>query len=588
MADFSNSKPGDRVRYYVAILMSLGILVVWTVLFDRPPVSPPITSTVNRTNQSASAENSGIVNSSSLTESTAGSQNNQVNGNDTVQSLLDEPFKEEIITLENDSLTVQISTLGGVVRNAVLRFQATKSTIEKESGNLEEIHYPGYSTGNVFFTEPNTIPPKVSPFRVLTNYKNSSSQDELVLVGKENVNGQDVTITKTFILSNYHLVYKIGFSDNLNQRYYLANGAGLTRSKEKNSFYDIITVSHNVGDTITTPLSQGILGFFSTPPDLEWVRSAFDWISVDDRFYARVLRPMSASDTIATSYEAFFMHKSIGEESFNIGGVVGNALAGEQQFEIYYLPKSRNLLDYFYDSKGQYFFNLFHQYGFMRIISSVMYAVIEFINGFVFNYGWSIILMTILLKLLVFPLQQKSFKSMQRMQELSPKIKAIRENFKNKPQKMNAELMQLYRKEGVNPLGGCLPMLIPLPVFIALYSLFNNMVEIQGSSFLWINDLALPDKLFSFGTTLPLLGTDFHLLPIIVVISSFLQSYFTPQAPTTPENRQQMMIMKYMMPFMFFFISWNMSSALILYWTAQNVFSVAQVLLIKRNKPVST
>lgn len=564
-----NSKSGDRFRYSLAIFLSMGILLIWTFYFQPPSPSP----SQNKLNQSETNQTAlGTQPQSSKTSQLSQLSTLTVTGSEYTNTSF--PFAEEIVYLENDTIRVGIHSLGGVIVESEIRFQATERTKEKKSPELEEVSLEGFETGNIFFDKPPRVVPKKIPYRIV-----SQSESELILEGSlQSVGGPVSRVIKRFLLSEYRVKMNLSFPDLPNLNYYLVNGSGLTEVKDKNSFYNIVNLSYNVGESITTPLSKGILNFFSSPPEIEWASPPFDWVSMDDRFYARILKP------ITTVEQSFFMQRNVSENVFNISGVSAHYQGGAHDYEFYYLPKSRNLLDSFYDSDEEYFFNLFHQFGFMRIISSIMYWVIESINGFVFNYGWSILIMTFLLKIAVFPLQQKSMNSMQRMQELSPKIKSIRENFKNKPQKMNQELMALYKKEGVNPLGGCLPMLIPLPVFISLYSLFINMVEIQGSSFLWIKDLSLPDKLFQFGFDLPFLGSDFHLLPVIVMVSSILQSLFTPQAPTTPENQVQMKMMKYMMPFFFFFISWSMSSALLLYWTAQNLFTVGQTLLVKKRR----
>ena len=156
----------------------------------------------------------------------------------------------------------------------------------------------------------------------------------------------------------------------------------------------------------------------------------------------------------------------------------------------------------------------------------------------------------------------------------------------------NHEIMLLYKKEKVNPLSGCLPMLLPLPVFFALYSLFQGMVELRGESFLWIEDLTRPDVIYTLPFGIPFLGRTVHILPILMVVSQLVQSIFlTPSTKKTDGNvsssamRQQVFLMKYVMPIFFFFICWPMPSALVLFWTVQNLFSITQsMLFLNRRK----
>ncbi|HUX50707.1 MAG TPA: membrane protein insertase YidC [Spirochaetia bacterium] len=195
------------------------------------------------------------------------------------------------------------------------------------------------------------------------------------------------------------------------------------------------------------------------------------------------------------------------------------------------------------------------------------------------NYGVAIILLTVLVKVLLYPLTRKSFQSTARMQQLTPKIEELRAKYKDNPTKMNQEMAGLYKKEGVNPIGGCLPMLLQFPIFIAMYGLFNNHFDLRGAVFIpgWITDLSAPETIWHFGNNfqLPILGwTDLRLLPIIYVASQIVSSKLT-QAPTTASN-SQMKLMMFGLPVVFFFILYNVPSGLLVYWIVTNVLSAAQ------------
>jgi YidC/Oxa1 family membrane protein insertase len=171
------------------------------------------------------------------------------------------------------------------------------------------------------------------------------------------------------------------------------------------------------------------------------------------------------------------------------------------------------------------------------------------------------------------------------MQALSPKIKEIQDKYKGNPQKMNMEMAEFYKKEGYNPMSGCLPMIIQIPIFFAMYNLFNNHFDLRGALFIpvWIPDLSLPEAIFTFPNnfTLPLLGwTAIRALPFIYVGSQLIYGKVT-QAPGQSSN-SQMKIMLYAMPIVFFFILYDVPSGLLLYWIMSNVLTLFQQLIINK------
>jgi YidC/Oxa1 family membrane protein insertase len=218
-------------------------------------------------------------------------------------------------------------------------------------------------------------------------------------------------------------------------------------------------------------------------------------------------------------------------------------------------------------------------------LENLLKAILNFIVRFVPNFGIAIIILTVLVKALLFPLTHKSYESTAKMQELSPKMQEVREKYKDNPQKMNAEMANMYKKEGVNPLGGCLPLMLQLPFFIAMFGLFNNHFDLRGATFIpgWINDLSAPESILNFGDfTLPLLGwNDLRLLPILFVGTQLITSKImqNPGAST-----QQMRMITYMLPIVFFFVLYNMPSGLLVYWIVTNVLTAAQQYFNNRKK----
>jgi YidC/Oxa1 family membrane protein insertase len=220
-------------------------------------------------------------------------------------------------------------------------------------------------------------------------------------------------------------------------------------------------------------------------------------------------------------------------------------------------------------------------YGWFTFLAKPLLVVLRWFYSFTHNYGIAIILLTIIIKLVFWPLTQKSYTSMQKMKKVQPKIQQIREKYKDDKEKLNQELMQVYKTHKVNPMGGCLPMALQIPVFFALYRMLNSAVELRHQPFwLWIHDLTAPDRLnLGFSVDLPMIG---HLdgLPVLTIlmgVTMFLQQKMTPSSGD-PRQEKIMLIMPVM--FTFFFI--NFPAGLVLYWFVNNILSIAQQYLINR------
>ena len=223
--------------------------------------------------------------------------------------------------------------------------------------------------------------------------------------------------------------------------------------------------------------------------------------------------------------------------------------------------------------------------GFLAPLEKALKWLLMLFHNIVPNYGVCIILLTLLVKVVFFPLTKKGSESTLRMQALSPKIKELQTQYKDNPQKMNAAMADLYKKEGYNPLSGCLPMLIQIPIFFAMYNLFNNHFDLRGAEFIpgWIPDLSRPEAIYNFPDNfrLPILGwTALRLLPFIYVGSQLLYGKVT-QTPDQQGN-SQMKIMLYAMPIVFFFILYDVPSGLLLYWIMSNLLTLVQQLSINK------
>lgn len=202
------------------------------------------------------------------------------------------------------------------------------------------------------------------------------------------------------------------------------------------------------------------------------------------------------------------------------------------------------------------------------------------------NYGVAIILLTIVVKIVLYPLTKKSFESSAKMAALSPKLKELQDKYKSNPQKLNAEMAALYKREGVSPLSGCFPILLQMPIFFALYGLLNSFFELRGAGFLepWITDLSQPDSIWNFApTSVFLIGSDIRLLPILMAVTQIISSKLMQPAGSSggsSQQQSQMKMMTYAMPVIFLFVLYDVSSGLLLYWTITNILSIGQQLYI--------
>ncbi len=268
-----------------------------------------------------------------------------------------------------------------------------------------------------------------------------------------------------------------------------------------------------------------------------------------------------------------------------------NSSSVEDTYRFYLGPKSQEALAIYNTGKNS--FNLSNMElikvadtsGVLAPLETLLKWILSFFYRLIPNYGVGIILLTLLVKALLFPLTRKSSQATLRMQALAPKIQEMQAKLKNNPQKLNQEMAEFYKKEGYNPMAGCLPMLLQIPIFFAMYNLFNNHFDLRGAMFIpgWIPDLSVPENVFVFPDNfhLPLLGwSAIHVLPFIYVASQLFYGKIT-QTPGQA-NGTQMKIMLYGMPIMFFFILYDVPSGLLIYWIMSNVLSLVQQLAINK------
>jgi len=290
------------------------------------------------------------------------------------------------------------------------------------------------------------------------------------------------------------------------------------------------------------------------------------WITLSDRYFISALLPAVITDAQVrlTNQEHLVQSAYV----FNL-----NALApggrSSTAFKVYAGPKS--MKDIAVAGQG---LDRVIDYGWFDIIAKPCVHLMNFIYAYVPNYGVVIIILTILLRILMWPLGNKSYKSMAEMKRIQPLMAEIRERHKDNKQKQNEEIMALYRTYKVNPVGGCLPMILQLPIFIALYRMLYEAIELRHAPFIWwMNDLSAPDRLFRFPFAIPFMEPP-HGVPVLTLIMGATMVIQQKMSPPAGDPTQAKMMM--LMPVVFTFIFINFSSGLVLYWLISNVISIGQ------------
>jgi YidC/Oxa1 family membrane protein insertase len=286
----------------------------------------------------------------------------------------------------------------------------------------------------------------------------------------------------------------------------------------------------------------------------------FSFAGLADKYFAAVFLPEGTAPVQQTTF-GDWARTPLEEKPQDFAGVAVSD-GDTNRFRLFVGPKDLQLLKSV-DPKLEQVVD----FGWLSLLAKPLFLVVNWANSnFVHNFGWAIVIVTVILNFILFPLRLTNMKSMRKMQALKPQIDAINARFKNvgmrdpKKAEQNQEVMDLYKKHGVNPMGGCVPMLIQVPFFIAFYKVFTVSVEMRGASWLWVTDLSQAEHL------------PIKLLPIIMIVTQFLMQKMTPQANVDP-NQQKMM---YMMPLVFGFMFYQLPSGLVLYYLTSNLVNIGQ------------
>ncbi len=296
------------------------------------------------------------------------------------------------------------------------------------------------------------------------------------------------------------------------------------------------------------------------------------WVGIEDRYFINSVLP---AEIVDGSMELSLKDGLI--ENRLIWPV--DTIAPQSQkiyaYDIYFGPKKIDILR----TMGHNLDKAVN-FGMFDILARPCLWLLNFLHGYIPNFGIAIIILTLMVKLVLWPLGSKSYKSMNDMRKLQPLMSEIREKYKDDKKMMNQELMGLYKTYKINPMGGCLPMVVQIPVFFALYRMLYQAIELRHAPFfLWINDLAAPDRLFEFGFSIPFMQPPFGIpvLTIVMGASMLLQQKMSPP-PGDPTQAKMMMFM----PIVFTFIFINFSSGLVLYWLTNNILSISQQYYIQK------
>ena len=224
--------------------------------------------------------------------------------------------------------------------------------------------------------------------------------------------------------------------------------------------------------------------------------------------------------------------------------------------------------------------------GWLSWLETILKWIMEILYKLIPNWGVSIILMTILLKLAMFPFTKKQSMSTLKMQEMQPQVQSIQAKYKDNPQKQQEMMAKLYKDSGYNPMSGCLPLIVQFLILFAMYNLFNNYFEFRGASFIpkWIPDLSSGDSVHTFSRSIPFFGNQLRILPVVYLVSQLLYGKITGNGGTAAASstKTQMNMMMYGMPIVFFFLFYNAPSGLLLYWTVSNLFQMVQQIIINK------
>ncbi len=579
----------DRQAWIAVTLCIIG-LIAWQVYMVKHPAPPPAKVAVSPT---PVGQASGGRDSLEPGRTTAASSPNASPGlpesrpadasvapNESAASPTPASFTEKTIVLKNSDLELLLTNRGGGIAEAVLPHHKAESgatvklnrrqrlpigaIMEKPTAPLLEEFTVVPGQGSVDFAR--ALPHGVTLHKKFTLPAPPNEKDNFVAqmeIAFQNSGGQ--------VYSNPGYFVALGSAAPIHHKD-LPNYTRVTwciNGKARNTDVSWFAEQHY---PIIGTQKRAAQAFFE-----EKIEHA-EWLGVSNQFFATLITPLSGQATAIWAQRFESYKRPDGEPEFGIEGAMGmpgfNLAPGKSataKYQLYLGPKLYHRLAQLTHDEAEIM-----DFGLWKLVSEALLNMMNLIHRFVGNYAVAILILTAIIKLILWPLQTKANKSMRRMSALSPKMAELKEKYKDDPTKMNAEVMKLYKDYGVNPVSGCLPMLIQIPIFFGLFTMLRQAVELRNASFLWVNDLSQPDTV----AHVPGLGWPINILPLIMAGTSFWMTHVTPKSGDATQRRVMMF-----MPLIFVVFCYNFAAALALYYTTQNLFTILQ-LYQNRNQPL--
>jgi YidC/Oxa1 family membrane protein insertase len=548
----------EQSRLFIAIALSFLVFFAWQALFvdkeaQQQKPAPPSEQTVPPTPAAAPVE-------PIVTPQTPAAE----------PAPLTPRVQARTITVKSPFYTAEISEKGAAFNSFVLRNY--RERVEKDSPLM------------------NLIPAGLESGTILTGFANKSlgGIDHAIFTAETST----VTVDATGSPQRVSFVYVSPERITVEKAYLFSPDTyriGLTITI-RNASFQTITDSLTLSLMTLLPEKQGRYGFSGPSAlinnklqnveikkikDKNTYTGMLKWVAVQDRYFMESIIPQTG---VEAGMHLFQKENHLLETQYR--QPVSVIPPGTQQRFEYHLflgPKSMRILKQIGNDLDKAV-----NFGWFDFIAKPCVWLMNQLYRVIPNYGIDIIVMTLFIKILLWPLGTKSYKSMNEMKKLQPLMAEIREKYKHDKKKMNEEVMALYRVYKINPMGGCLPMVAQIPVFFALYRMLYEAIELRHAPFFgWINDLSAPDRLFNFGFSIPFMEPPYGIpvLTIIMGASMLLQQKMTP-TPGDPTQAKMMMFM----PIIFTVIFINFSSGLVLYWLVNNILSMAQQYYITKKK----
>lgn len=469
---------------------------------------------------------------------------------------------ETFFTLENDQLKLIFSSHGGKLVSAELKEYAAENHEDSPRAILQ------LKDALALASEASAI---------CTAQPLADTEKGLTLTFAPGSTSSGV-VSRVIRLEGYTLHVEDNFGDGCECAVSLGH---LQLSKEPKEILSADTLSLEKSDYVTREgklgelfgVSSGFMGCGGAPAaqglPLEATRAvegAQRWLVLKSRFFMVAMIPYAAGSTATITAQRDKTAPTLLVSG--VSGAMTQPAASTQRYRLYVGPRLYSGLKAL-DCELEAVMD----FGFFGWFCKLLLPILNFFYGLIPNYGVAIILLTFLVRIVFWPLTHKSTVSMKKMQAIQPALKRVQAEFKGNPQKIQAETMKLYREHHVNPMAGCLPMLVQIPIFIALFTVLRSAVELRFQGFLWISDLSQPENLFA-----GVFPVAINILPILTSMTMALQTHLTPGTGDPAQKK----MMTWMMPIMMLFMFYSMDSALCLYWTVSQVLSIVQMLWIQR------